>query len=172
MTLLNRFNAKFEKHKSGCWLWHAGKYATGYGTIRIGSKKNGTARSALAHRVSYELHKGPIEGGMHVLHTCDVRACVNPDHLFLGTNNDNIQDSMRKNRRKGVKRNRPTGLTYKPWSEGRYKKQCKLNQKQIDEIRIRKANGETIRGLGKEYGVSATTIHHYTSGIFSTTSRY
>ena len=172
MTLLKRFNAKWQKDANGCWIWHAGKYATGYGTIMVGSKKNGTKGSALAHRVSYELHKGPIKEGMHVLHTCDVRACVNPEHLFIGTNADNIADSMEKNRRKGVKRNRPTGLRYKPWSKDRYKKGCTITQCQINDMRERKKRGETLRSIAKSVGVSCASVHHYTNGKYSSVTRY
>jgi len=93
--------------ESGCWIWFWSAMSTGYGDFRLNKRHH------LAHRASYEVYKGPIPEGMHVLHRCDVKSCVNPDHLFLGTNLDNIQDSVRKGRRKGVTRNRPSGLKYK-----------------------------------------------------------
>lgn len=77
----------------GCWLW-TGAMQRGYGTMCLVKRFFG------AHRVSYELHKGPVPQGLHVLHKCDVRACVNPDHLFVGSRSDNMQDMMAKGRQR------------------------------------------------------------------------
>jgi hypothetical protein len=92
MRLEDRFWSKVNVDtKSGCWEWTAGK-TRGYGRIGV----NG--RMGYAHRVSWEIHYEEIPEGMFVCHRCDNPSCVNPDHLFLGTNNDNRQDSMRKGR--------------------------------------------------------------------------
>ena len=97
--------------ESGCWIWigsaGAGKSHMPYGDFR----RNGEYFTA--HRASYQAFKGAIPEGMQVLHRCDVSLCVNPSHLFLGTNAQNIADSMAKGRRKGITRHRPCGLKYR-----------------------------------------------------------
>lgn len=91
--LEERFWEKVVK-ADGCWSWTG---ATAYGYGRIGA--GGTYGSALmAHRVSWELHNGPIPEGMNVLHRCDNPPCTNPDHLFLGSHADNVADKVAKGR--------------------------------------------------------------------------
>ena len=93
--LAERFWAKVARGStSECWLWLGGISSTGYGSI----KRSGGARIT-AHRASWELHRGPVPDGLWVLHRCDVRRCVNPAHLFLGTRLDNIRDMDAKGRR-------------------------------------------------------------------------
>lgn len=97
-TIKERFDEKYiVDEETGCWLWTAAKHWVGYGVIGVNGKQ------VKAHRLSYELHHGPIpkgEGfhGTCVCHKCDVRSCVNPDHLFLGTHQDNMEDQRKKNR--------------------------------------------------------------------------
>jgi len=83
---------------TGCWLWTAATHSTGlaYAVITI-SDGNGGRKQEYAHRESYKLFKGPLNG-MSVLHKCDTPQCVNPDHLFLGTLSDNTKDMVRKKR--------------------------------------------------------------------------
>lgn len=83
---------RIEKTESGCWLYTGGIQKGGYGVISIKNK------SVQTHRVSYELRVGSIPEGMCVLHRCDVRRCINPEHLFLGTLGDNNTDRKQKGR--------------------------------------------------------------------------
>lgn len=98
-TLAERFEGKYMPvPEAGCWIWMACLDGAGYGRIGVGSKRDGTKRALQASRASWMIHRGPIPKGLHVCHTCDVPACVNPDHLFLGTNKDNADDMVRKGR--------------------------------------------------------------------------
>lgn len=91
--VLPRFESKFiPVTESGCWLWLRRTSPAGYGHF---GRKHGSCQ---AHRVAWELYKGPIPDGMNVCHVCDVRCCVNPDHLFLGTQQDNMRDCWNKGR--------------------------------------------------------------------------
>ena len=92
-TLEERFWAKVRKGEGdGCWVWTASIRSDGYGRLRVG----GTTK--LTHRVSWELNCGALPDGLCVLHRCDNPPCVNPDHLFLGTHQDNIRDRDQKGR--------------------------------------------------------------------------
>jgi hypothetical protein len=100
MLLRNdRFMSHVQKSDSGCWLWNAYRNHNGYGQLTVcpGNKR------MLAHRVSYLLHVGEIPSGLCVLHKCDVPACVNPDHLFIGTKKRNSEDMVAKGRAAGAK---------------------------------------------------------------------
>ena len=82
---------------SGCWLWTAHIAPTGYGMISFRRGPHGSIPET-AHRVSYRLFRGEILDGMHVCHTCDNRACVNPAHLWVGSRTDNMRDMVKKGR--------------------------------------------------------------------------
>ena len=91
-NLVERFLAGVEKVASGCWLWGGTAESGDYGSWSVDGK------STAAHRASYELFVGPIPEGLDVCHSCDVPACVNPGHLFLGTHQDNMDDGKAKAR--------------------------------------------------------------------------
>lgn len=90
--LIKRFEEKFiKKSPDECWEWQRAKHRFGYGRIMV------DGYNEVAHRLSFKLYKGN-PGELHVLHKCDNPLCVNPKHLFLGTNQDNVEDRTRKKR--------------------------------------------------------------------------
>ncbi len=77
-----------------CWEWQGARLPKGYGRLRLSNQR----RTAYAHRTAWELLRGPIPEGLHVLHKCDNPPCCNPSHLKLGTNTDNIADKVARGR--------------------------------------------------------------------------
>lgn len=135
-----RFHDKYiPEPNSGCWIWISSIHPpTGYGMIRWGENKN-----ARAHRISWEINKGPIPVGLYVCHRCDNRICVNPDHLFVGTAKDNADDCISKGRN----------------SRGRMIYTAVLFPEQVLEIRRRySAKLNSQRELAREYGVTRGNI--------------
>jgi len=120
-----------------CWLWTGAFYTTGYGVMRV------AGRNVRAHRVSWELEHGPIPDGLQVLHRCDVRACVRPDHLSLGTHADNVADRDNKGRQP---RGELNGL-------------AKLTQEQVRAMRAEYAAGGISQpALARRYGIAHGTL--------------
>jgi hypothetical protein len=139
MTLEERFWEKVVKSE-GCWSWTGATGDFGHGVIGSGGQRG---RLLKAHRVSWEIHFGPIPPGLCVLHHCDNPPCCNPDCLFLGTLADNNEDKMAKGR---------GDFLY-----GATNPSARLTQAQVDEIRSRYP-AETQVQLAQVFGVHYTTI--------------
>ena len=128
--IFDRFNKNYRKNKkTECWNWKSSKYQSGYGRIMF------NYIVYRAHVLSYLLYKGNIKKGLLVCHKCDNPKCVNPDHLFLGTPKDNIQDCIQK---------------------GRFTSGRKLIHKLVVEIRN---SDQTVLALSKQYNLSRSTIY-------------
>ena len=133
-SLRERFFAKFHKTE-GCWLWTAACSNNGYGRLAFRHRQD----FIYAHRAAWLLFKGKIPAGSLVCHHCDIRKCVNPDHLFLGTNKDNLQDCSRKGR----------------MHPGELHGMSKLTEKDVRLIRQASGNQRTI---AKQFGINQSCV--------------
>lgn len=138
-TLEERFFSRFIKLDNGCWQWRAHTDKDGYGVLP-GDRKN-----TRAHRLSYELHNGPIPDELIVCHHCDNPGCVNPDHLFIGTKKDNAQDALKKRRH------------YVGEKNGR----SKLTEENVKEILHSSLNGQQ---LANKFDVTRHTVNNVRRG--------
>lgn len=149
-----KFWRKVDKHgpivRDGldeCWIWTGSVHKrTKYGYFCLPGRMG-----CEAHRVSWMIHRGDIPDGMYVLHICDNRPCVNPDHLFVGTAGDNMRDCVAKGRRKHLRGER-IGLS-------------KLTDDQVHKILGRIANGEPLKRIAMDYGVKGNTLSSLKSGV-------
>lgn len=121
---------------TGCWLWLGATNNHGYGNVGV------NYRTVPAHRASWLVHNGEIPKGLHVCHRCDNPPCVNPGHLFLGTNEDNMRDMAQKGRSSHGERNGGGG---------------KLTAAQVEEIRRLFAEGRTGRDIAPAFGIDEST---------------
>ena len=137
MNFLKRFWNKVDQvNFDECWNWLGYKDRDGRGQFKFAGKK------VQAHRFMWEIEVDAIPEGMHVLHTCDNPSCVNPYHLWLGTNDDNIADKVKKGRQ----------------SKGETIKQSKLTTEEVIVIRKMHKEGSSLGYLADVFGVSKPTI--------------
>jgi DNA-binding XRE family transcriptional regulator len=138
--LETRFMGKVDKQENGCWLWTGYKMPKGYGMFRFADGHK------LAHRVSYSLFVGELDAEKEVMHKCDNPSCVNPKHLLLGTHLQNMQDAKQKARNAYGERHGRSVLT--------------------EEMvkRIKQSMGRTQKEIGKDFGVSQTTVWEIKTG--------
>lgn len=148
-TLEQRFLEKVNMlGESDCWNWEGACYSNGYGQIAIALGAKCKRKNLLAHRVSYTLYCGEIPDGMVICHTCDNPRCVNPNHLFLGTQQENLADMTSKGRRKY------------PVDFGGSNRI--LNEDSVLEILL---SGDTSASLSRKYGVTDAAIRAVRNGI-------
>lgn len=126
---------------SGCLLWTAAVARNGYGVASYW--RGGRQKTEYAHRIAYKLANGSIPTGLYICHKCDVRSCINPEHLFAGTAADNTGDMTRKGRHAGLRR------------KGSAHPRSKINEEAVR--RILSAEG-THKEIGKEFGISADNV--------------
>lgn len=144
LTQLVRFWSKVDK-SGECWLWKGNLYKDGYGQFALGFKQ------LRAHRVSYQL--SVIDPGeLYVLHKCDCRNCVNPEHLFLGTQKDNIRDMWLK------------GRAFKPNLKGSGIGMSVLVEDEVAGIKLALSLGIPVIEVARQYHVSTNTIYGIRSG--------
>lgn len=128
--------------ENGCWEWNRHLLALGYAQVKVAGKQY------RAHRLSYEYYVGPIPAGMIVCHKCDNRKCINPEHLFVGTTQDNVDDKMRKGR-------------FRP-CKGEQSGTAKLSAAQIAAIRV---DERSQYAIAKEYGISQSNVSMIKRGV-------
>lgn len=142
-------NGPVPEHKpelGPCWIWTAFIDRDGYGMVRL------FGRNYRPHRVSYLMHVGPIPTGMLTCHACDVRSCLNPQHLFLGTEQENTTDMVNKGRHKGEK-------------PGEAHHNAKITEEIVLAIRSRFAAGSIMqKELAKEYGIGNMQVSRIIRG--------
>jgi HNH endonuclease len=140
--LVIRFWEKVSK-SDGCWEWRGYVARNGYGRIGVGRDACDT------HRVAWELSNGPIPEGLWVLHRCDNRRCVRPDHLFLGDNAANVQDMFSKRRRR---------------QDGEHNTGAKLNWAIVVDIREWAAVGVSANRIAKAFGLDSRHVSRIVKG--------
>lgn len=147
----DRFWTKVDKETpNGCWEWTASRNNNGYGLFRPG----GLAPKRLAHRLSWVHHNGPLGDGQYVLHKCDNPKCVNPDHLFVGSKKDNMQDCKAKGRNRYIRPNVPP-----PRHVGSDHPRAKMTEDDVAQFRHRLSENQiSLRGLARETGLNVKTL--------------
>ena len=146
MTLVERFWNKVQK-SDGCWEWTAFRKKNGYGYVRRGGK------AMYAHRISWEMENGPIPNKMCVCHSCDNPACVNPEHLWIGTQAENLNDMRSKGRFNTIGRSRGSAHRW-----------AKIDENDVCEIRRRLLAGESMAQIARDFNVTRSAIYKIKCG--------
>ncbi|WP_366945189.1 HNH endonuclease signature motif containing protein [Zoogloea sp.] len=134
---VRRFEGKIEKTE-GCWIWAASTAGKGYGQMKLPRQR----KQEYAHRLAYQIYRGAIPAGLFVCHACDNPKCVNPDHLFLGTCKQNLQDMKSKGRS----------------THGTRSRQAVLNEDSVRKIRACLVLGMTQIQIAAAFNVSQITV--------------
>lgn len=142
-----------DRKSNDCWVWIGSVDGGGYGICG-----RGRDLPRRAHRASWVLHRGAIPDGLYVLHRCDTPRCVNPDHLFLGDARINAHDCIAKGRKVAKARLfRPLRREGQGIPRGSARPRAKLTEAIVAEMRARRAAGETVRSLAREFCVHSVT---------------
>ena len=138
-TSEERFRTRYRQDEKGCWIW----------TGAVGGSRDPRPQIRVnwkcyyAARYSWELHRGPIPKGLLVCHTCDESLCVNPEHLFLGTQKENMRDASRKGRLNGKKA---------------------INEKIVTAVQQLRRQGKTQREISQQLSLPISTVGHLCIG--------
>ena len=157
---LKRFWSKVHK-TNNCWIWTGSKRNKGYGAF-MWTGEDGEIIQGRAHRFSYEIMFGKIPKGLCVLHKCDNPACVNPNHLFLGTKADNNNDMRIKGRAVSGSHKTPVDLCH--YKKGKDHHAYKYPDELITNIRRCRISGESFGSLSRRLGISISYIFRICNG--------
>jgi hypothetical protein len=143
MPLIDRFLGRVSMlpDASGCWLWTGLLTKNQYAFMKLGQK------NITGHRLSWQLFRGPIPERLYVLHRCDVRCCVNPEHLFLGTHRDNVMDMHKKGRWKPLRSR-----------AGANGSNAKLTEEDVREIRRLRREKVPLKVVSSRFGIGVAHV--------------
>lgn len=145
-SIAELFRTRTSTNEAGCIEWNGSRNRGGYGTVGLNGK------IMITSRIAWELRYGEIPAGMFVLHRCDNRCCINPDHLFLGTQQDNIADMKRKGRAKSG------------GARGKQLPQTKISEDDARSIRAMYASGCKQKELAHKFGVTQSAVSMIVTG--------
>lgn len=144
---------------NGCRLWKGGKNQKGYGTALF------RAKAWRAHRASYTAFRGDIPDDKLVCHTCDTPCCIEPAHLFVGTNSDNMQDMVRKGRGRCLIGSDQSHFKSGHAPRGADGSGAKVSEQDAINIICRAGEGGPARAIAAEFGIHRTTVGKILNGV-------